>query len=253
MSSKIVKLVLAVISNRGARRLSAFNRLISYLGRKGTDQRVSGLHDELEKILEESHKKWPHYDYGEGYFYQSYPPLFIQGLRNTDFRFKLYKLDSILTPKMVTLDIGCNTGFLSLMIAKNCKHIDAFDNNPFLIQIAEKCRQFENTENINYCCLTFDQFNSDLKYDLVLSLANHHTFDGNMCPEFRKYIERIRQMMQKGGLLIFESHPGEFRQPFFKDQLAILNDFFNIENERVVSTVKSAFDTNRSVVWMRAT
>jgi len=252
MSSKITKLVLSVINNRGAKRLSTFNRLIGYFGRKASDQRVSNLHEELEKILEESHKKWPHYDYGEGYFYQSYSPLFIHGFRNTDFRFKLYKLDAILTPKTTMLDIGCNTGFLSLMSAKNCKHIDAFDNNPFLIQIAEKCKQFENIENINFSCLTFDELRPDGKYDLVLSLANHHTFDGNMRPEFRKYIEKIRKMMEKEGVLIFESHPGEFRQPSFKNQLAILKDFFHIENEQVVSTVKSAFDTNRVVVWMRA-
>ena len=130
-----------------------------------------------------------------GTFYQSYPTLSIRGLRQTDVRFEFYELNTRLKPETRVLDIGCNTGFLSLMIAKCCKQIDAFELNPFLIQIAEKCMEYEGIENAAFSCSDFDGFYDEQKkkgldetYDIVLSLANHHTFDGQMRPDFRDYM-----------------------------------------------------------------
>lgn len=241
-----------VMQSHGPKKLSAFNRMCDCLDLKDKNKEVISLHEELGGILEESCKQWPHHDYGEGYFYQSYPPLFIRGLRNTRHRFNFYKLDHILNPGSAVLDIGCNAGFLSLMIARKAGHVDAFDNNPFLIKIAEKCRLFENIANVKFQCLTFEEFRANSKYDVVLSLANHHTFDGNMRPDFRNYMMNIRSIMKTGGCLIFESHPGEFRKPFLKEQLSGLKDIFFITETKIVPMWESAFDTNRLVCWMKA-
>lgn len=252
MPASIGDLLYFVIRNKGVRRLSAFNRLLSAMAVKAGDAEISSLHGELELILEECHKKWPHYDYGEGYFYQGYPPLCIHGLRNTDFRFKLYRLDSILNSDAKVLDIGCNAGFLSLTIAKRCAYVDAFDNNPFLIRIAEQCCQFEALRNVTFSCSTFGEFKTASAYDIVLSLANHHTFDGNMRPDFRAYMEKIRGLMKNGGKLIFESHPGEHKAPSLRQQLDSLKDLFKIDAEMIVSTKGNIYDTNRLVAWLEA-
>ena len=58
------------------RRLSAINRYLEHLALKKADQKLKSLHNELISILDESHENWPHYDYGEGYYYQSYPTVF---------------------------------------------------------------------------------------------------------------------------------------------------------------------------------
>ncbi len=239
MSRKLSSILISVVKNKKMRRLSSINQLLDCLALKGEDDKLVSLHEELRNILDESYKGWPYHDYGEGYFYQSYPSLSIRGLRNTNFRFKFYRLDSILNKNMRVLDIGCNSGFLSLTMAKYCRHLDAFDNNPFLIRIAEQCREYEEIGNVKFSCFAFDEFPFTSTYSVVLSLANHNTFDGNMRPEFRGYLERIRSVMQKGGTLIFESHPGEHKDSFLKENLDSVRDLFQIDSEEVVSTKRS--------------
>jgi len=242
----------AVIRSKKARKMSAVNELLDYLSIKQSDQELILLHADLRSILADSEKRWPHYDYGEGYFYQSYPDLSIRGFRDTSFRYDLYKLPSILNKDMDVLDIGCNAGFLSLMMAKNCLHVDAFDNNPFLIRIAERCQIYEGIDNVSFSASSYEDFKINKKYSLILSLANHHTFDGNMRPKFRKYMEKIRSMIQDNGQLIFESHPNEFKDEMLKRNLESIDDLFKIESEQIVSTLKSFYDTNRLVVWLKA-
>lgn len=252
MPRKLSELLLSVVKSKKTRRLSAFNELLDFFALKGKSNELVALHNELNLILEESHQKWPHHDYGEGYFYQSNHNLSIRGLRNTEFRFSFYRLGELLTKDTRVLDIGCNAGFLSLKMAGYCKHVDAFELNPFLIRIAKKCGQFEGIKNVTFSCSTFEDLPITSSYSMVLSLANHHTFDGNMRPDFRKYMERIRSIMESGGQLIFESHPEEYKDPLLKKHLDSVVDLFKIESEKVVLTKRSIFDTNRLVVWMRA-
>jgi len=252
MANRFFNLLYAVIKSQGMRRLSALNRMLDYMALQLADTKLLLLHNELQDILYESHRKWSFYDYGEGYFYQSHSPLSIRGLRNTDLRFKIYELDSILNREDRVLDIGCNSGFLSLMIARYCKSVDAFDCNPYLIQIAELCRKFEGRENVHFFNCSFDDLEITEPYSMVLSLANHHTFDGNMRPEFRTYMEQIRNICVPGGKLIFESHPGEHKKPFLKEQLESIQNLFQIDSEIAVNTKKSVYDTNRLVFHLRA-
>jgi hypothetical protein len=116
--------------------------------------------------------------------------------------------------------------------------------NPFKIRVAEKCREYEGVENVNFFISSFDDFRSDSKYDVVFSLANHHTFDGNMRPEFRTYIDTIRNMTTDSGYLIFESHPSEYKKPDLKKNIESIQDLFQIDSEAITSTRKSSYDTN---------
>ena len=252
MNRNLLNLLWVVIKSKKARKLSALNEMLDYISLKHLDQKLNTLHVDLRSILADSKKKWPYYDYGEGYFYQSYPALSIRGFRDTGFRYDLYKFASILNKNMEVLDIGCNAGFLSLMMAKNCCHVDAFDNNPFLIRIAERCQVFEGIENVSFYTSSYDDFKTNKKYSLILSLANHHTFDGNMRPEFRTYMERIRSIIQDDGQLIFESHPNEYKDEMLKRNLESVDDLFKTGSEKIVSTLKSIYDTNRLVVWLKA-
>jgi len=251
MPESLLGLIKAVIIKRGVRRFSAINEMLDHIS-VGGDQRLGALHGELRAILDESHKGWPSYDYGEGYYYQSYGPLKIRGFRNTALRLEMYGLPEVLDKDKRLLDIGCNAGFLALACARYCRHVDAFELNPYLIRIAERCREYEGIENVTFSCCSFDDFRPDPPYDVVLSLANHHTFDGNMRPEFRGYIEKIRGLMPTGGRLLFESHPGEHRQPQLREHLGSIQDLFRTVSELEVNTRRSVYDTNRLVVWLEA-
>lgn len=59
-----------------------------------------------------------HYDYGEGYFYQSLEKINLSGLRNSKKRIEQYNINSLLLNKDI-LDIGCNSGFLLFQLKEN--------------------------------------------------------------------------------------------------------------------------------------
>ncbi|MBN1671910.1 MAG: class I SAM-dependent methyltransferase [Kiritimatiellae bacterium] len=164
----------------------------------------------------------------------------------------MYELDSRLRRDDEVLDIGSNAGFLSLMIAKRCARVDAVELNPYLVRIAQRCREFDGADNVSFLCSSFEDADLSGPYSLVLSLANHHTFDGNMRPDFRRYIERIRSLTASGGRLLFESHPGEYRRPELRQHLDEVRDLFQVNGERVTSSYRSVYDTNRLVVWLDA-
>jgi SAM-dependent methyltransferase len=210
----LIGMLLSIVTSRKMRRLSAINRLVDHIAFKGvSDLKLKKLYAGLLDVLDESSSGWESYDYGEGYFYQSYPNLNISGLRKTELRFADYDEHGIFSSDKTVLDIGCNAGFLSLMVANKTRHVDAFELNPYLIRIAEMCRVFEGIENVRFVCSDFDSFDLADSYDIVISLANHHTFDENMRPDFREYMEKIRSVMPVDGMLLFESHPGEHRTP----------------------------------------
>lgn len=154
------------------------------------------MHYEIAKILEEQAEDYDSYDYGEGYFYQSCKPLHITGFRNTEARIAAMKLRKLLKGKTV-LDIGTNAGFLVLEVVDVCKSIDAFDINPYLIRIAKASAEFLGIHNVNFWAGIFEDFNEDKTYDVVLSFANHSTYDLNTKQSvddyFKKYYRYISE------------------------------------------------------------
>jgi len=44
-------------------------------------------------------------------------------------------------------------------------------------------------------------------YDVVLSLANDSTYDGNTKQDLGSYFKKISAVLNKDGVMVFESHP----------------------------------------------
>ena len=171
------------------------------------------LHSELNLILSASKEHWTSHDYGEGYFYQGLNNLNISGIRDTESRVRAYKLTSLVKDKSV-LDIGCNSGFLDICLASSAKYIDALDINPFLIKCAEEVKDFTSISNINFFNKDFKDFSpAKQKYEVVLSFANHSTYDKNSVLDLHKYFEKISSLLVSGGTLIFESHHPTYETP----------------------------------------
>ena len=118
-------------------------------------------------ILQNSSKKDSRYDYGEGMFYQSMPPIKLNGLRDTKKRIKKLRLDYYLQDKTV-LDIGTNIGAIPLSVKKNFKEFVGIDHNSDVIDIANKVRDYLNIENIKFICGDFMKHNFEKKFDLDL-------------------------------------------------------------------------------------
>lgn len=203
------------------------------------------LHYKISKILETQARDYSSYDYGQGYFYQSCEPINLTGFRNTEIRIEDMQLRKHLTNKTV-LDIGTNTGFLAIELAPFCKKIDAFDINPYLIEIANCVKSFLNCNNAKFWAGTFEEFSQSEKYDVILSFANHSTYDQNTQQSVDDYFKKCSHYLENDGLMLFESHYPRYETPEqLQSVLAILKDYFVI-NESYVLTRGNFGDKGRT-------
>ena len=153
----------------------------------------------LNKDLDKSY-----YDYGEGFFYQSLPVINLKGLRDTSKRIEKLNLEKFIEGKSF-LDIGTNIGSIPLSIKNNFKYCLGIDHNPDVINIAIKVKEYLKNDNIDFVCANFLTFEFQQKFELILSLANHSTFDKGI-NDTKKYFEKISELLLKDGILILESH-----------------------------------------------
>ncbi|MDR2769704.1 MAG: class I SAM-dependent methyltransferase [Puniceicoccales bacterium] len=184
-----------------AKKQAILNRLKDYF----RIRKQLSLHYEIAKILEAQLREYTSYDYGEGYFYQSCRLIHITGFRNTEARIAGMQWEKYIAGKTV-LDIGTNAGFLALEIAPLCKKIEGFDINPYLIQVANCAKSFLKRDNAKFWAGTFEEFNYEQSYDVVLSFANHSTYDHNTKQSIDDYFQKCHRYVSDGGYLLFESH-----------------------------------------------
>ncbi len=158
--------------------------------------------------------------FGRGTFYQSFPDLKIQGQRSSSKRFKVYKLDKLLNDKSKVLDIGCNCGFFSLITAKNSQIVHSVEPNKTLIKIANLVKDHLKIKNCFFFNSTFDDFNTNVKFNLIFSFAVHHWVKCS----FFKYIKRLSALLEPDGIIIFESHALNSIDRFFLKRIEIFKD-----------------------------
>jgi SAM-dependent methyltransferase len=219
------------------KRLALWNRLKDYVGilMAGDDGgKVLEFHHDINQILLEQSEKFPHYDYGEGYFYQDFPEALISGFRDTTSRVDQLGLMELVRNKSV-LDVGCNAGFLLLHLADSCERGFGFDVNPFLVKVANATKSFRNIKNINFATTAFEKLELKSSYDVCLSLANHSTYDQNTKQDVESYFARIALALDNAGLLIFESHPPAIED---KDKLnktiRAIEKYFTIKEKKLL-------------------
>jgi SAM-dependent methyltransferase len=198
----------AMRARNNATRRSLLNRANDYL-RLSSQPALQGVHLELNEILARQRREWPHYDYGEGYFYQSMSALGVSGLRSTEARVEAYGLTERVRGKTV-LDIGCNAGFLSVSLAEVANRVTGFDVNPFLVEIGRTVARTLERSNTDFIAAGFEDARLGGPYDVVMSLANHSTYDGQTRYDLQSYFDRCVSLLQPGGLFIFESHTPSF-------------------------------------------
>ncbi len=213
------------------RKRSLMNRQRDYLGLNEKPDLLA-LHHDLNKELLAA-RDWPSYDYGEGYFYQSLDLVGITGFRDTRGRVESMNLANRVQGKSV-LEIGCNAAFLSLSIAGAASRVVGFDINPHLISIGERTARHLGAENVELEVSSFEDFSSQETFDVVLSFANHSTYDGNTRQSIEDYFRRCLDLTRPGGTLLFESHPPEHEGDGLEGVCAILGELFETEERRVL-------------------
>lgn len=209
-----------------------------------SDQKYYDLHKAFYQILEKS-KDWDSYDYNQGYFYQSFPKGKINGLRDTKIRIQEYELSKELYKKKV-LNIGCNLGFLDCELSPFVSHIDAFDINPYLIDIAKLARDFLQISNVEFYSCSFEEHRLTSSYDTVLSFANHSTYDLNTKYTIQEYFQKTHRLLKKEGVLLLESHAPSYEKNF-QDVLMVLESMFDID-KKITLKKGTPFDIGRTFI-----
>lgn len=204
----------------------------------------------LLRIVGEARHNWTSADYGAGYLYQSFPRIGLRGFRQTEVRVDQMAITDAITGHSV-LEIGCNSGFLSLTLAPSASRYVAFDNNPFLIEIARLTQTTIGDASVEFSIDSVETFDTSEKFDIVLSFANHSTWDGNMKMPLESYFSKLHNLMATNGILFFESHhPALESTDQVRETLKVLQEFFVIEEQRLLMR-GSAWDRGRTFVRAR--
>lgn len=191
-------------------------------------------------------------DYGSGYFYQSLSNLNISGLRDSASRIKNYNLEKLTINKSI-LDIGSNTGFILFEMKNNFKKATGIEYNTSLVNISNYVKNILKISNINFINNNFVNYNfKDEKYDLILSLANHHTYDEGI-KDTDNFFSKISNLLNINGYLILESHhPKIETSEDFNKYLNLLKNNFNfieISKKKILS--KNFYDNGRLLVVLK--
>jgi SAM-dependent methyltransferase len=164
------------------------------------------LHSKLKKHLEEQNIKWNHFIYSkQDGFYQGLDEIEIKGSRSSEKRFEEYNIEKYLSKDKAILDIGSNCGFFSIFISRFVKNVVGVEINPYLVSIASDTQKYLNITNAAFLSSSFEEFQTNKKFDIICSFANDSTIDDNTKFSFKEYIKKIKSLLTSDGLLIFES------------------------------------------------
>jgi tetratricopeptide (TPR) repeat protein/SAM-dependent methyltransferase len=165
-------------------------------------------------------------DYGT--LYQSYAPAYLCGSRNTERRAATYGMRELAAGRRV-LDLGCNTGFLTLAAAETADICLGIDHEPALIEIAEVVRDFAGLANASFVSADAAQWATTDVYDVVIAAAVHGWFD----LPFGEFAHRLADLTAPGGAILFESQgqrSSDVTEPDFETKVSeITNRGLRIE------------------------
>ena len=203
-----------------------------------TDLELKRLHNKLNSHIEEQSKNWKSFVYAkQNGFYQGFDEIKINGCRPTEKRFRRYKIEKFLSKKFSALDIGCNCGFFTIFASRYLDFMEGVEINPYLVEIANDTKNFLKIKNVNFYNSRFEDFEPNHNYDVIFSLANDETIDGNTKFTFEEYIQKIYNLLNENGLLIFETvSPDTYEPILFQPKLKLLKKKFVVLEDKMVKS-----------------
>jgi SAM-dependent methyltransferase len=204
------------------------------------------LHLELNRVLVDQTADWSSHDYGEGYFYQGFADVSVSGLRDTAARVAaLHMLDRVRGRSV--LDIGSNSGFISIALAETAESVDGVESNPYLNKMGRLVAEHLGRSNVKFTDGDFENFEPGRKFDVVASFANHSTFDGNTKHTLEEYFDKCRILLESDGIFLFESHAPAYEGEALDSVICLIEDRFSIVEKTVLDTGKR-FDDGRTLL-----
>jgi SAM-dependent methyltransferase len=196
--------------------------------------------------------------YAADYPYQGMERLGISGIKPAEERLARYDIAQHLGATDRVLDIGSNNGFWALVLATTVAHVDGLEFNPYLVAIANLAKEHLGAHNASFIPADFVDYETSQTYDIVCSLANHCTIDGNLSMDFEQYIAKVFSLLKPGGFLFFESHnvfgPGAGGAGDDGDldaKFDIAERYFRVLKYKMTPAYVPAFDIDKLFIVMR--
>ena len=204
---------------------------------------MSQLKNEIAHQLELERKEWKSLVYGHDMDlpYQGYERIGLKGCRSTEQRFKEYNINKYLDNTKTILDIGSNMGLVSIYLTDYVKKVIGIEINPYLVNIGNAVKNELELSNVEFTKTRFEDYNTDEKFDIILSLANDHTIDKNTQFTLFEYLKKIVSLLKKDGLLFFESQATDVQNRFiravkFGPKVKVIEDRFTIIERKKVKS-----------------
>lgn len=223
-------------ANRAGMRLERLSRkLVRFMNHHLTDNKADwfvvgkmDLHNRIAEVLERQKNEYGSLAYFYGHPYQSLGILSIYGERSTEERFDDYGIRDLIGPDDRLLDVGCNCGFMALYTSfrTGCSS-EGIDINPYMIEVGDLTAEYLNiSDKVKLNAIRIQDFVPDEKYTVVFSFATHWTDDENYRVPIREHFERLAFYLEKGGLLVFETHAADVGDEKFYDAVSQIGDLF---------------------------
>jgi spermidine synthase len=120
--------------------------------------------------------------------------------------------------------------------------VNGVEINPFLVNVGNDTKDYLEIGNVDFYATRFEDFIPEKKYDIIFSLANDDTIDGNTEFTFDEYVGKIQRLLNKGGHLMWETiSPDTYDPELFKPKRTVLEKRFTLLDERMV---KSEYPVN---------
>ena len=109
-----------------------------------------------------------------------------------------------------------------------------------------------NITNIEFKVENFVTAVIDEKFDIILSLANHHTYDQGISST-KNYFEKITSLLNKDGILVLEGHHPQIEsEKDFQEILDHLSSKYEIIDKKKYS-INNFFDNGRNLTILKKT
>lgn len=190
------------------------NRRISEIEQNRQDETKRELEELKKRIISYQRENQP--DFGEVTIYQGFETIGISGQRPSLYRILKYGLHNILNKEQSVLDIGCNCGFLDMMLAGDVKSVLGIEYDVALVKIADLVKDYLHLKNCEFIQRDFNSWyqKNENHYNVIFSFAIHHWL--NITSEV--YVEELDRLLLPEGYLCFESHDLSFGKDDMYDE-----------------------------------
>ena len=177
------------------------------------------IRNEIYNIIKQNKNNL--YDYGEGFLSKCS----TNKVKRSGIQKRIIKLNlNHYLENSTFLDIGTNIGSIPLSLNNEFIFGIGIDHNETTIKVAQTIQKYLSIKKIEFISGDFLDYEFNKTFDVILSLANHSTFDERI-KNTELYFNKIYSLLNKNGILIVESH-----NPLYEKSEIYLKIIKNLEN-----------------------